>query len=178
MKKKNCQRGSILSSNRGFSLVELLVVIAIMAVATGIASITYSLVHNANVAAAANELDTAFNKARIQSMAKGPDAGQLTIWVDNGILYYTIGDPDTETPTAVNAAAVEVVSYRYSNGGSTITLTPTLRNMPRCEYRFNSAGMVVQSSGALVDEIVFAHGTRKVAVIFYLETGKHTTELR
>lgn len=173
MKMKNCQRKSILSSNKGFSLVELMVVIAIMAVATGLVTITYSLVHNANVSKAANALDTAFNKARVQSMAKGPDAGQLTLWIAaDGILYYTIGDPSTETPTAVNTGTTEV---RYGQVGA----GSTYGSMEPKTYRFNSAGMVLPSTeGTLPDYFQFFYGNRRVDVIFYLDTGKHTTVLR
>lgn len=172
MEKKKYHRKSILGSNKGFSLIELIVVIAIMAVATGLVTITYSLVHNANVSKAANALDTAFNKARIQAMAKGTAAGQLTVWIDGGVMYYTIGDPDTETltPTAVNSAVIDI-SYsldgvNWNNG-----------DMADVVYRFNSAGMVISPSG-LPQEFAFSRGTRRVDVIFYLETGKHTTALR
>lgn len=171
-KKKNLYR-SILCSNKGFSLIELIVVIAIMAVAVGLVTITYTLVHNANVAKAANMLDTAFNKARIQSMAKGPDAGQLTVWIDGGVMYYTIGDPDTESPTAVNSA---VINISYSADGSS-WLGPNV-DMSQVVYRFNSAGMVIQSGAFLPREYAFSYGTRRVDVIFFLETGKHMTELQ
>lgn len=175
MNKKNCQRKSILSSNKGFSLIELLVVIAIMAVATGLVTITYSLVHNANVAKAANTLDTAFNKARIQSMAKGADAGQLNVWVDGGVMYYTIGkdnNPDTnpnpDGKTAVNSA---VISIYVPTVGMDVT------DIATCVYRFNSAGMVTSPAGPIPDEWQFYHGNRRVKVVFYFETGKHMTEL-
>lgn len=171
MKTKNSQRDSILSSNKGFSLIELLVVVAIMAVAVGLITITSVIVNNANVAKAANTLDTAFNKARVQSMAKGTEAGKLTVWMTDGTVYYTIGDPAVETPTAVNSAVINV-DYIYTNG------TPgTSPAMPAVTYRFNSAGMVIQDPD-LVGEYVFSRGTRRVAVIFYLDTGKHMTELR
>ncbi len=171
MKKRNCQRKSILSSNKGFSLIELLVVVAIMAVAVGLITITYVIVHNANVAKAANTLDTAFNKARIQSMAKGTEAGKLTLWMQGGVLYYTIGDKAVESPTAVNNATIDI---QYSDGAS---WSGSIDDMSDVVYCFNSAGMVIQDS-ALPQEFEFSHGTRKVAVIFYLDTGKHTTELR
>ncbi|MDE6531265.1 MAG: type II secretion system GspH family protein [Lachnospiraceae bacterium] len=174
MNKRNCQRKSILSSNKGFSLIELIVVIAIMAVAIGLVTITYSLVNNANVSKAANALDTAFNKARIQSMAKGTDAGQLTVWIDAGVMYYTIGDPDVETPIAVNSGVIGI-SYTDTNG---VTFGHA-EYMPRAIYRFNSAGMVIRTGpGAyLPREFEFSHGNRRVDVMFFLETGKHMTEL-
>lgn len=171
MKMKNCQRKSILGSNKGFSLVELMVVIAIMAVATGLVSITYSLVHNANVSKAANTLDTVFNKARVQSMAKGTDAGQLTLWIDDdNILYYTIGDPEG-TGTAVNSGTTEV---RYGRSG----VSTTYDSMDPITYRFNSAGMVTSSGTSLPDYFEFFYGTRRVGVRFYLDTGKHETMLK
>lgn len=179
MKKKNCQRNSILNSNKGFSLIELIVVIAIMAVAVGLVTITYVIVDNANVAKAANTLDTAFNKARIQSMAKGTDAGQLTVWIDAGVMYYTIGvsdDPDHPlVPTAVNNAGIDI-RYTYHNLGSVYSeyMNPVI-------YRFNSAGMVMDprpGEQTLVDVFEFFHGTRSVEVIFFLETGKHMTQLQ
>ncbi len=174
MEKKNYQNKSILVSNKGFSLIELIVVVAIMAVAVGLVTITYTLVHNANVAEAANTLDTAFNKARIQSMAKGTDAGQLTVWMTDGVMYYTIGDSAVETPTAVNSSVIDV-SYSYYPAAWVNT-----ESMPTAVYRFNSAGMVIQPDGAdeVPTEYRFTYGTRRVNVIFYLDTGKHTTELQ
>ncbi len=172
MKKKNCQRKSILSSDKGFSLIELIVVIAIMAVAVGLVTITYTLVHNANVAKAANTLDTAFNKARIQSMAKGTDAGQLTVWITDGVMYYTIGDSAVETPTAVNSAVIDI-GYGYGS-----TWIDNMDLTPPAVYRFNSAGMVIQSGTPVPQEYSFTYGNRSVHVIFYLDTGKHTTELQ
>ncbi len=142
-----------------------------MAVAVGLVTITYVIVDNANVAKAANTLDTAFNKARVQSMAKGTEAGKLTVWMTDGTVYYTIGDPTVEPATAVNNGTIGV-NYTYASGTS--GASPA---MPQVTYRFNSAGMVIQDSD-MVEEFEFSHGTRKVAVIFYLDTGKHTTELR
>lgn len=170
MKTKSYMRKSILSSNKGFSLVELLVVVAIMAVATGLVSITYTLITNANVSKAANTLDTAFNKARVESMAKGPDAGQLTVWSTSGILYYTIGDPATETPIAVNNASTD---FWCHVGGS---IYPPNTDIPPMIYRFNSAGIVMPSSW-ISDYYEFSNGNRRVDVIFYLDTGKHTTKI-
>lgn len=172
MKNRKYQGRSILCSDQGFTLLELLVVVAIMSIAVGLVSITYSVVHNANVSKAANTLDTAFNKARIQSMAKGTEAGQLTLWIDYGTLYYTIGDPDVETPTAVNSGVIDV-SYTDTNG----VLFGHVDFMPEVTYRFNSAGMVI-GSGYSVREFGFSYGNREVDVIFFLETGKHMTELQ
>lgn len=174
MNEKKCQKKSILSSNKGFTLMELLVVVAIMAVATGLISITYSIVQNANVSKVANTLDTVFNKARIQSMAKGTDAGQLRLWIDEGILYYTIGDPDTEEPTAINSS---VISIRYTDTMGTVSSTG-VQYSPVYTYRFNSAGMVISSGDMLVRDFEFSYGNRRVGVMFFLDTGKHMTELR
>lgn len=173
MKEKKYQKKSVLSSNKGFTLIELIIVIAIMAIAVGLVTFTYVMVDNANVSKAANALDTAFNKARIQSMAKGSDAGQLEVWIEDGTLYYTIGNPVTEGPIAVNNARIWV-SYTTADG--TVSSIQEV-SAEKGVFRFNSAGMVI-SDDWRYRTIGFTHGSRTVDVIFIPETGKHMTQLR
>lgn len=179
MKNRKYQGRSILCSDQGFTLIELLVVVAIMSIAVGLASITYSVVHNANVAKTANTLDTAFNKARIQSMAKGEEAGRLSIWVSSGVMYYTIGEETN--PTAVNSGVVSIAyNQNMAAVGSMPDCTPIMDLASQADpivYTFNSAGVVKTDSDIPPEEWVFWYGTRRVRVIFYLETGKHMTEL-
>ena len=159
-----------MNNNKGFSLIEVLVVIAIMSVMTGLAALSISLVHNANVNDACNKIESALSSARVTSMAKGQEAGKITFIMDGGSLYYTIGDDPTRT--------------RVTTG----SITVTTNNVPKCPsasgaawadgvsytYKFNSAGMLVDSDSSPCC-IILAHKARHSAVWVYRETGKIET---
>lgn len=173
MEQKRTRKESILRNNRGFSLVEVMVVMVIMIIAVGMVTISYTLVHNANVSKAANILDTAFNKARVESMARGSEAGKLIIFMENGNLYYKISDTGEKTLVCTPMITVNIVSGSYTDiVGTTITGTATI-----AEYTFNSAGMVNTVSSTPPTKFIFSRANRRVEVVFYLETGKHETNL-
>lgn len=173
MDQKISKTDGILQNNRGFSLIELMVVVVIMIIAVGLVTISYTLVHNANVSKAANVLDTAFNKARIESMARGVDAGKLVIFMENGNLYYKISDTGEKTLICTSMIAVSIVSGSYTDTvGSLVSGTGTI-----AEYTFNSAGAVRTVASAPPTKFIFNRGNRTVEVVFYLETGKHETNL-
>lgn len=173
MEQKRKKKEGILQNNRGFSLVEVMVVMVIMIIAVGMVTISYTLVHNANVSKAANVLDTAFNKARVESMARGSEAGKLIVFMENGNLYYKISDTGEKTLICTSMIAVNTVSGSYTDTIGSLVLGTT----PIAEYTFNSAGMVNTVAGAPPTKFIFSRGNRKVEVVFYLETGKHETNL-
>jgi len=161
-----------IKSNKGFTLFELIVVMAIGVILTGILAISINYVHNANVTAAANKLDAAINTARVKSMTQGPDAGELTIYVDNGILYAQIG---TGAPEVISKSPV-VASY-YSGNSEPGTAGTYQGSIVTITLRFNSAGSVIESESTNVSKFDFTKGDKHAQVILVPETGKHGVRL-
>lgn len=169
---KNCFKD--INNNKGYSLVEVMIVIALLCLLTGLAVLSYASINNANVSKAANNLDSAFAAARAESMAKGADAGQLTLSMQHGKLYYQIGDPTTATMQLISNSNI-LVYYQYND--------PISRNFANqwvdgvtIVVRFNSAGMV-ETTGTDLTKVIFKYDTRNMEVILYPETGKHETGL-
>lgn len=99
----------IFKSNKGFSLLELLIVITVSMILVGGAALGISLLHNANVNAAAARLETAFNSARSISMAKGQNAGALTLRRVGDSIYAYIGDPVYGRGDTVTTSEMELI---------------------------------------------------------------------
>lgn len=165
---------SILKSNSGFSLLEMIIVIAIISIMTGISVLAFSVVDNANVSKAANSFDTAFNSARVESMARGREAGKLILTYTGGTLYYQIGATGTPKEicnSMITVSAVVGENYALQTG-------VPLADGAVIEYEFNSAGSVVYTDAStMVTKLIFTRGRRNVEVFLYLDTGKHDTNM-
>ena len=163
-----------IDNNKGFSLIELMVVIAVMAVAVGLASLSLAMVNNANVNKAAYDFNSLLNQARAQSIAKGTDAGTLTLKVDNGSVLYKIGDASTTDgweKLTTPAIDVEVVPYINTAAYDLHSGTAISGSV---QLRFAPSGVVLDAtSGQNICQVIFKRGNRKVGVIIYRETGKH-----
>lgn len=181
--KKNC----CIKDNRGFSLMELLVVIAVVAVVTGMVGISYSLVTNSNVNAAADKLEYAIRTSRVESMSKGQDNGKLTIVQADGKLYYVIGEYDSAN--RINWTEIckkQIKCGHLNNVSSTPDSSTTATAFGEYEtvvITFNSAGMVQRWTSTplmtnnVTNCITFDSGKRRIAVWIYPETGKVETAI-
>ena len=147
------------SSNKGFTLVEMIVVIAIAAIMFGLAAISMNIVTNSNVRADAKRMQSTLKTARMRAMAKGQDAGTVTITNENGAIYATIGtDADAEK---------KLICY------SNVTYTgPT-------SIVFNTNGSVNTGADPTVTEytLTFQRATRLYEVKVYRETGAIISKL-
>ncbi|MCR5390247.1 MAG: prepilin-type N-terminal cleavage/methylation domain-containing protein [Lachnospiraceae bacterium] len=178
MKKKN---------RKGFSLVEVLVVMSIMMVLGAVAGLSISIVNNSNVSKAAKSLDSYFNDARIQGMARGTSNGMLRLQVANGgQLYGYIGTP---APAALDdwekltGSAVKVGYKAYATGTNIEALAtscPELNDGDHHEITFAPSGRAQSASGTDLTQIqvyTFTKGKRVCMFYFYPETGKHGTRI-
>lgn len=174
---------NVLKNNKGFSLVEMLIVIGVMAILTGIVATSVALVNNANVSRAAKTFESLLNQSRTQSMAKGSDAGKLTITKENGKVYGQIGTGEKELICSRN---IDVYFNAYNNGTS-YTIRDYTDGAKMADgdvrvIRFATSGVAVKNSTVVPVEdtkefckLIFAHGNRKAEVTLYRETGKHDT---
>lgn len=167
----------ILNNNSGFTLLELLIVLAIVAIVTGIAGLSYSIVSNADVNKASRNFASVLSKARAESMAKGPDAGQLNLIVENGRLYYWIGTDDAATAVkseiSSSMIAVEVV---YDNSTDAVTAGTPITDGFTTTIRFSTSGLVERPGTPVLSKLIFSRGNRRVATTLYF-TGKNATAL-
>ena len=176
------------SGNKGFSLVEIMVVIAIMMILAGMAVLSFNIVSNANVSQAANSLNASFSTARSTSMAKGLDAGTLTIKIIEGKAYTFIGSAaDGYAATAAqmekvstNAISVELAAADDAVGGAVLTEGYI------AQYSFKPSGAmcIVNYSGSEAPTYtdyagescicyVFKNKKRGARTFIYPETGRH-----
>lgn len=126
-------------NNKGFSLLEILVVIAIMAVLATISAVAFNIVNRANIEKAANAFQSAYTKARSISMAKGEEAGKLTIWAQDGYYYYCIGDTTSGTGSKLCSDGITI---KYDNNTTSAAEGTNVYNGASFTITFNSAGMV------------------------------------
>ena len=169
----NKEQKNFLSDNRGFSLVEIMVVIAIMAIIVGVVALSYNTVSNANVSAAAKTLNSEFSTARSICMAKGAEAGTLTLKVFDGKLYSYIGSP------ADGASATQSQMKKISNGAMTVKVSNVANAYTgtdpavMSQYSFESSGALTGGSADTCIAYLFMNKHRGSKVVFYPETGKH-----
>ena len=166
----------ILSENKGFSLVEIMVVIAIMMILVSIAAVSFNIVRNANVAKAANSLNSTFATARSTCMAKGVDEGSLTLKLIEGKLYAYIGSE------ADGHAATKSQMKQISSNGMSVVLGTTsdaeggtlLSDGYEAVYQVSPSGALLgaTSSDACI-AYLFMNKSRGSRMFFYPETGRH-----
>lgn len=161
------QRG-IWNDNSGFSLVELMVVLAVTAIMVSLVTITIAVVNNSNVNKAASNFSAVLNRARTESMAKGTEAGRLTLTMENGRLYYQIGDPLSAVKEEICSSLIAV---QISDGSGVYDYT----DAKVITIRFNTSGMVAADSDPLVS-LIFSRGNRRVQTTLYI-TGKNATSM-
>ena len=176
-----------LSGNKGFSLVEVMVVIAIMMIVVGIAALSFNIVSNANVSKAANSLNSSFATARSTAMAKGLDAGTLTIKVIGDKTYCYIGsaaDGYAATANQMDQIASAAISVELSASDSA-TGGAILPEGYVAQYSFRQSGgmCVVSYSGGTPSYsdytsdscvcYIFKNKKRGARAFIYPETGRH-----
>lgn len=165
------RRDKIVRNNTGFTLMEMLVVMAISAILIGMVTVTIAVVNNADASKAARALNAAIGQARTESMAKGTDAGQLTLSMVDGALYYQIGDTTTAPMILISSRMIGVEAV-YDNTVQT-TGSPFVGPVT---VKFSTSGFQETEPSGNLSKIIFSRGNRRVETVLYL-TGKHETNL-
>ena len=160
--------------DKGFTLIELLMFLAISAIILSLVLISYNVVNNANATKAARRLETVIRTARTQSMAKGQEEGKLTLTVQHGNLYATIGDPATATSQLICNSGVTVQGLMcttdYTPRGGAAFTTATLT--------FNTSGTVrMIGDSTTFNKFFLKRGNRNYEVIVYTDTGSVETNM-
>lgn len=174
------KRETLWRDNSGFSLIELLIVLAISAILLTIVTIAYAVVHNADVSRAARNFDSVLARARTESMAKGTDAGQLNLYMENGVLYYWLGDPaNMDYKEEICNSMIDVRLFVKDYMGYSLDFGAFPEGTVY-SVRFATTGFVQtpKASGEFyVYSLWFTRGDRTVSTSLYT-TGKTDTRLR
>jgi len=185
------------TSDKGFTLIEVIVVIAIMTILVGIATLSFSIVHNANVKRAADNIESLYKSARSTGMAKGMVAGTFQLAVgSDGFLYARVAEA-TDEPTIPGGTITGTTTVtqweRITNGAISVEQTyakasttgTALAAGNAFNYMFTPAGVVKEGTTAPGTDIasgqcvcyLFKHGDRGSRFYFYPETGKSGVEI-
>ena len=160
----------VIHNNIGMTIMEMLIVMVLIAILSGLVGLTYQYIHNANVQEAGENLAAAIKTARTISMAKGTEKGRLTLYIDGGAMYYTIGDS-----TAKEKICNQIMDFTIFTSFNTVTnLAPSSKSPDGTQYvlRFTTAGTVCASPNSDFNYVVFYKGDRCYSILAYPETGK------
>jgi prepilin-type N-terminal cleavage/methylation domain-containing protein len=163
-----------INRNKGFTLVELLVVMAISMIVATLVLISFNVVDNANVTKSAHRLEHMIRTARSRAMAKGADAGTLTIEKrGDGNYYAVIGTGANQTSEMICNAGVKITgatSYNAVTGSDAITSTKLV---------FRTSGALRYGTEASTYRKFFLQrDARIMEVIVYEETGAVDVNMR
>ena len=112
----------MMKNNKGYSLVEVMIVLAILAVVSGLATLTISMIASARATAAANQLNAEIGGLYTNTMSKSPELC-LRVYKNStdGCYYVERGVTDDGTvstfytPAKGTAKYDEYFNYEYSN---------------------------------------------------------------
>ena len=164
--------------NKGFTLIELLLVMVISVLILAMIMLSYNVVNNANATKAARRLETVIRTARTTTMAKGMEAGKLTLTVEHGNLYAQIG-PDGNKDLICNSGVTVKGLYCDSTLGYG---SRSGADFDKAIIVFNTSG-TVRTKGVDADhktqynKFLLNRGNRSFEVILYAETGALKTTM-
>lgn len=161
------------AGNKGFTLIEMILVLAITILILTMVLITYNVVNNANATKCVKRLETVIRTARTQAMAKGTEAGRLTLTIEHGNLYAQIGDPLTAEKDLICNSGVTVkglmcvaqADYIARNGNDFTTATVLFNTNGTVRVK-GPAGQITTHNKFLINK-----GNRNYELMLYTETG-------
>jgi Tfp pilus assembly protein FimT len=156
--------------------VELIVVILIMAILTGTAIISASVIHEGNVSAAAESLVSILANARKTAIAKEADTVVLSLELDADGKYYTRlyydddNDGDVTTPSVLldeRKICSDSIAIIIENDDEGLTETP-MTTGSKVEFHF------LKSNGSLTDGYkgIRLDGSTSKEIVIIRETGR------
>lgn len=160
-------------NNKGVTLMELLIVLALIAVLSGLAGLSLSLINSSSVDKASTMLNASIEKGRYAAMAKGGnDHGVVNISVSGG--SYVDIDSIREEMLANSSVSVFWSDYLIES-------TSGMNSFSGTSIKYNSNGMIKEIFGgpanySKVYQIAFKKGKKVSAVVIYPATGKSETK--
>ena len=153
-------------NNRGFSYVEMILVIAIIAILIGLVGLSMGLIDRTNISKATSNLESAMNRARTTSMARGSNAGKIEIVNVDGWYYYSIGGGEQVKLVA------EPVSIGWYYGTDFVPLDSSGDSLTLKFVPSTGAFEKETVSGEYCTSIVLYNEGKESTLILYPQTGK------
>ena len=164
--------------NAGFSLVELIVVILIIGIIGTGTTIAISVIHNANVKSAANQLNAMLSKARQEAINRASGSVWLKLYMDVDENYYASviyhnGTLETAISTQKLGNSSLKISVKEESGDSTLIINPPDPALPMSvatEILFHFK----QSTGGIVEYYtdITVDGSETKNIVLIRETGR------
>ncbi len=173
-------------NKKGFSLIELIVTMGVMAVLVGVAAYSAVYINNANVSKAANKLESVIIEARTISMAKGPEAGCLTLFYDGvtGTFEYKIGLFNSTESGVICNSQIDVYARSDTTMAAALNTTHGFTDITTGTFIeqlvFNSAGGLTYGYPRSYHEAIWGNaacsymlqrGDRKIVIDIFPNTG-------
>lgn len=164
-------------NNEGLTLVEVIIVIAIMAVLTGMAALSISIISGLPARQCAEEVHSTLSRVRIATMGKKEETLLLTVR-DDGVYLQEVIDGSAEPEKKVGKQGINV-SYTLvtsgTEGGSTPLLSGSslLFSFDRSSGAFSNIFINgVEKTDTYAGRISFQKGGKTYTVMMVPLTGK------
>lgn len=153
-------------NNKGFSYVEMILVLAIIAILIAMIGLSMGLVSRTNISKATSNLESAMNRARTTSMARGSDDGAIKITNIDGWYYYSIGGGEQVKLVA------EPVSIGWYYGSDFVSLDSSGDSLTLKFVPSTGAFRAESVTGEYCTSIVLYNEDKSSSLILYPQTGK------
>ncbi len=188
IRKGENRRGIMRKNNNGYSLVELIIVIVIMALLTGTAFLSISIIFGASAKTCANDIKEALAENKVTAMGKSEakveiyrDASDNNVYV---IQWIKEGDDwkPKKTDDAGNAVPEKIgnsrvyVAYVKKDEAAEVELTPG-NSLQLCFDRSNGSFSDKSEDCIICEKIYVKGGSRSYVMTLVELTGKVELEL-
>lgn len=157
--------------NRGFSLVELVVVIAISAILITLITFSLSLVKGADAQNTAKRLEHLIKTTRMQALTKGADEGVMTLSLEGGAYYVTIGTGAKEFLCSQQSITI--------SGATSVQEATNFTPISSTVIEFRTSGkMATYGTETRYCKFILDSKGKDYEIVIYPETGSVSYRLR
>jgi prepilin-type N-terminal cleavage/methylation domain-containing protein len=172
------------NSNRGFSLVELVIVIAIMAIVSGLATLSVSIITNKKVSKCADEIVSTMERARVLTLGKAQNNVECIIYQDGeSYIAQIIQGGSVVSEREIGKTPIKITVYFDSGAGVDISAVNgkspagTGNGLHVIFDRASGAFVAdVNAQGKYCTKIEVTNGKRTVNILPVGRTGKISKE--